>query len=133
MPDSEGDEGVMALEEILLRKDLVRIRGQALRRRVWFRALSRAERAVVDLAITVVKDRIKSLRLAQIATGIVAKVKQSMASQFLRMVRTVGRPLARKISQIAQAWGNPAAPRWAEDHGFIRFLTIMNLNQSTSG
>lgn len=133
MPDSEGDEGVMALEEILLRKDLVRIRGQALRRRVWFRALSRAERAVVDLAITVVKDRIKSLRLAQIATGIVAKVKQSMASQFLRMVRTVGRPLARKISQIAQAWGNQAAPRWAEDHGFIRFLTIMNLNQSTSG
>lgn len=133
MPDSEGDEGVMALEEILLRKDLVRIRGQALRRRVWFRALSRAERAVVDLAITVVKDRIKSLRLAQIATGIVAKVKQSMASQFLRMVRTVGRPLARKISQIAQAWGNRAAHRWAEDHGFIRFLTIMNLNQSTSG
>ncbi len=88
---------------------------------------------MVDLAITVVKDRIKSLRLAQIATGIVAKVRQSMVSQFHRMVRTVGRPLARKISQIAQAWGNPAAPRWAEDHGFIRFLTIMNLNWGTSG
>ncbi len=133
MPDSEGDEAVMALEGMLRRKDLVRIRGQALRRRVWFRALNRAERAVVDLAITVVKDRIKSLRLAQIATGIVAKVRQSMASQFHRMVRTVGRPLARKISQIAQAWGNPAAPRWAEDHGFIRFLTIMSLNWGTSG
>ena len=41
-----------------------------------------------------------------------------------KMVRTVGLPLARKISAIAVGWGNNLASLWSDDLGFARFLVI---------
>ena len=38
----------------LMRADIVRVKTRAVRRGVWFRALTRAERACVDLAVMVV-------------------------------------------------------------------------------
>jgi hypothetical protein len=39
-------------------------------------------------------------------------------------VRTIGLPLARKISEIAVSWGNLLASKWAEDRAFASFLVF---------
>jgi len=36
----------------------------------------------------------------------------------------VGKPIALRLSRIAKSWGYGAAENWAEDEGFIRFLTV---------
>jgi len=95
----------------------------ALRRGVWFRTLSRVERAVIDLTVKCV-DIIKSGKLAKLVTAIVSKLQSAMESTVDRMVRTTGLSLARKISAIAVSWGNHLAHRWADDLGFARFLVV---------
>jgi len=40
----------------------------------------------------------------------------------------VGRPMALRMSRIACFWGNRDAERWAGDEGFIRYLTVVDLN-----
>jgi hypothetical protein len=40
-----------------------------------------------------------------------------------------GRSLAARLSLIAEGWGYRSASRWAEDEGFIRYLTAMELNR----
>lgn len=106
---------------------LAEIRRKAMRRRMWFRVLDRAERAIVSLTIQCVK-RIRSPELAKIVTTIVAKLKQAMKSHVKRLVETAGRSLAQKLSRIAQAWGNKRAILWAEDPDFIQFLAVMQMN-----
>lgn len=54
------------------RQDLVRIKSRALRTRVWFKALSRGERAIVDLAIRCV-EKVRSSILAGAISNIVGK------------------------------------------------------------
>jgi hypothetical protein len=43
-------------------------------------------------------------------------------------LRGWGRPIAEKISMIAQAWGNTSAVKWSVDSAFIRFLEVTYLN-----
>ena len=95
----------------------------ALRRGVWFRTLSRVERAVIDLTVKCV-DIIKSGKLAKLVTAIMSKLQSAMESTVERMVRTTGLSLARKISAIAVSLGNHLAHRWADDLGFARFLVV---------
>jgi hypothetical protein len=100
---------------------LVEARKVAQRRGVWFRVLSRVERGIVDLTVKVV-DCIKSGRLAKVLEAIVEKLQLALENKADRLVRTIGLPLARKISNIAVSWGNLLASKWAEDHTFARFL-----------
>jgi hypothetical protein len=95
----------------------------ALRRRVWFRLLNRVERGIIDLTVRYV-DRIKSVTLAKVVTAIMDKLQFAVESVVDRLVRTVGLPLARKISDIAVSWGNRLASMWADDRGFARFLVV---------
>ena len=102
---------------------LVEVKKLALRRRVWFKSLSRVERGVIDLTVKCV-DSIKSGKLAKVVTAIIDKLQSAMESQVDRMVRTMGLPLARKISNIAVSWGNCLAVRWADDLKFARYLAL---------
>jgi hypothetical protein len=95
----------------------------ALRRRVWFKLLSRVERGIIDLTVRYV-DCIKSVKLAKVVMAIMDKLKIATESIVDRLVRFVGLPLALRISQIAVSWGNHLASKWAEDHAFARFLII---------
>jgi len=106
---------------------LARIRLEAMRRRVWFKVLSNLERGLVDLVIRFV-DRPRSTKLIEVLARIIVKVKMAMMSPVKRLMEHVGRPLARKISAIALRWGNKSAAEWAEDPGFIKYLTIININ-----
>jgi hypothetical protein len=106
---------------------LAKLRVRALRRGVWFRVLTRGERAQMELTMKVVK-RIRSLFLAKVLTNIVEKLLDAMESKVSRLMREVGQPLAQKLSSIAQKWGNSSAVSWTADSGFMRYLTIMYMN-----
>ena len=95
----------------------------ALRRGVWFRSLSRVERGIIDLTVRYI-DSIKSAKLAKVVTAIMEKLQLTMETLADKMVRTVGLPLARKISKLAVSWGNHLAKLWAEDRAFARFLVL---------
>jgi hypothetical protein len=112
---------------LLTRGEIVRIKAKAVRGGVWFRALTRAERACVDLAIMVV-ERVRSRLLGEVLFSVFKKLEETMESQVRRLMREVGDNLAKKMSRIAQAWGNESAVDWAEDSGFIRYLTITYMN-----
>jgi len=87
---------------------LARLRLEAMRRHVWFKALSSLERGLVDFVIKVV-DKPRSLRLIEVLARIIVKVKRAMMSPLRRLMEEVGRPLAKRISAIALRWGNKSA------------------------
>ena len=95
----------------------------ALRRGVWFRVLDRVERGIIDLTVRYVVC-IKSGKLAKVVTAIMEKLQSAAESIVDKLVRTVGLPLARKISDIAVSWGNRLASMWADDRSFAEFLVV---------
>ena len=111
----------------LCRADLIKVRTRAVRRGVWFRALSRVERAEIDLTIRVA-ERVRSFLLARVLDSILRKLFEAMEGRVSRLTREIGMPLARKLSVIARSWGCKSADSWAENPGFIRFLAINYMN-----
>ena len=111
----------------LEKNDLVKIKVKAMRRGLWFRVLSRGERAQVELTMRIVK-RIRSFFLAKVLTRIVEKLLKAMESQVVQLTREVGLALAQKLSGIAQNWGNSSALEWSADLGFRRYLAVMYIN-----
>ena len=95
----------------------------ALRRGVWFKALTRIERGIMDLTVKYV-DNVKSAKLAKVLTAIIEKLQASTESILDKLVRTIGLALTQKISKIAVNWGNRLASMWADDPVFARFLVI---------
>lgn len=92
-------------------------------RRVLDKALRREERAFLDLAVKCL-DKPRSPRLIDLLAKIVVRVKAAVMSPLKRLMGQVGRPLAMRISRLAAGWGYRAAEKWAEDEGFIKFLTV---------
>jgi hypothetical protein len=106
---------------------LARIRLVARRRGVWFKALSGIDRVLLDLSLKVTRT-IKSPVLMEALMTIVGKLHDALESGVERQMRSIGIPLAQKISMIALKWGTEAAREWTRDTGFIRYLTIMKIN-----
>ncbi len=75
-------------------------------------------------------EKVRSLVLARSLTCVVEKLMEAMESGVARLTRTVGRRLARRLSEIAQGWGNRSARVWAFDLGFVRYLAVMQKNLS---
>jgi len=111
----------------LTRSEMIRIRARAIRRGIWFRVLTKVERACIDLVIKVV-ERVRSRLLQKVLSSILKKLEEAMESQVWRLMREIGDKLAQKLSQIAQKWGNKTATKWAQDLGFIQYLTITQIN-----
>jgi hypothetical protein len=120
--DSEGD--------FLSVGTLASVKKIALRRRVWFKCLSRVERGVIDLTVRCV-DVIKSKTLAKVVTAIMEKLQFAMESMADRLVRTIGLALTRKISSIAVGWGVSSASKWADDPAFARYLAFSSVNDTS--
>jgi hypothetical protein len=105
-------------------KILAETKKAALRRGVWFKTLNRVERGIIDLTVRYV-DNIKSLKLAKLVTAIIEKLQTTIENTANKLARTVGLPLARKISNIAVSWGNLSAFAWAEDLAFAKYLALL--------
>ena len=101
----------------------MRARARALRQRIWFKALSRVERGILDLTIRCV-ERVRSRVLDRIVSDIVAKILKTLKPSFLETAMRLGREIADEVCGIALKWGNMSASMWKHDLGFIRFLGI---------
>jgi len=110
----------------LTREALAKFKLKAVRRGCWFRDLKQSERSLLDLTIRVV-ERVRSFSLANLVSRIVGKLCEAMESRIYRLVRSEGREMAKRLSEIGLAWGCKSAWSWAEDCGFMQFLVVSNL------
>jgi hypothetical protein len=107
---------------------LVKLKLKAMRAGVWFRALPRIDRVLVDLTIKVTSN-VRSVTLAKCILSITRKLEGLLESKLVRAIREIGFSLACKLSLFAQKWGNILAKSWVSDMRFARFLAVMNLNE----
>ncbi|MDH5483247.1 MAG: hypothetical protein OEY22_10305 [Candidatus Bathyarchaeota archaeon] len=106
---------------------MLKLKLKALRRGVWFKALSRIDRALFNLTIKIVHG-VRSFALAKTVFTVVRKLEDALENRFLNTIKEAGFLLARKLSFFAQKWGNDSARAWAFDKSFVKFLAIMHLN-----
>ena len=111
----------------LNKKQLLNLKTKAMRSGVWFKALQRIDRVLLDLTIKVV-DNIRSAKLAKSILVITRKLENAMQSSFSSHLREIGLPLAQKIAFTAQKLGNISAGDWAFDSSFVTFLAVMQIN-----
>jgi len=109
------------------RQDLAKIKSRAMRTKVWFRALSRVERAILNLTIRCV-ERVQSRVLAGTISVIINKILQSLEEAFLQRAERIGRSIAETLCEICEKWGNKASLSWRRDKSFITFLGVTALN-----
>jgi hypothetical protein len=112
----------------LNKTQLIKLRLKAVRAGVWFKALPRIDRALVDLTIKVASS-VRSTTLARNILAVTRKLEGLLESSLLRAFRGVAHQLAYKLSLAAQKWGNTAAKNWASDMSFIKFLAVMHINE----
>src|SRR3972149_12109852 len=105
----------------LNKTQLIKLRLKAMRAGVWFRALPRIDRALVDLTIKVASN-IRSFTLAKNLLAVIRKLEGLLESSLSRALREVGLPLAQKLSLVAQKWGHTSAEIWSSESSFIHFL-----------
>mgnify|MGYP000751770940 FL=1 len=103
--------------------ELALLKRRALRKGVWFRALSRVERSIYDLTMKTVST-IRSKRLLRVIRAIVDKLRESLKSPVSVLTRTVGRQLVLTLAQVALSWGHLKAREWCLDEQFARYLAI---------
>jgi len=109
------------------RKFLRRWWSKALRGRVLFTALDKSDRDYLYLAMKYF-DEIRNSAVGTIIVKILAKLKEALKSPFVRRMETYGTEKARSISKIAVEWGHSTAGGWANEVGFIRYLTALDFN-----
>jgi len=107
-------------------RNLAEIKLRAIRTKVWFKALFRIERAIVDLTIRCV-EKVQSSTLRNALTSILLKIYGALSEVFLVKAQRLGTQLAWELSIIAQKWGNKAAPDWVKDKNFIMYLGASSL------
>jgi hypothetical protein len=110
------------------RIQLTKLKFKAMRAGVWFKALPRIDRVLFDLTIKVAAN-VRSVTLAKSINTVVDKLEEFLQSKIQKSVKTIGRPLAEKLSLTAQSWGNASAKNWVTDLSFPFFLTIMHINR----
>jgi hypothetical protein len=115
----------------LNKTQLIKLKLRAIRAGVWFKALPRIDRALVDLTIKVASS-VRSTTLAKNILAVTRKLEGLLESSLLRAFRGTAHQLAQKLSIVAQKWGNTSAKLWASDVSFIRFLAAMHINEPKS-
>jgi hypothetical protein len=110
------------------KNQLIKLRLKAKRAGVWFRALPRIDRVLVDLTIRVAIS-VRSATLARNILAVTKKLDGLLESSLLRAFRGIALKLAQKLSTIAQKWGNTSAKSWASNVSFVTFLAVMHINE----
>jgi hypothetical protein len=113
----------------LNKAQLVKLRLKAMRSGAWFKALRKIDRALIDLTIKVARHNVRSIVLAKNILAIIEKLEGHLETGLSRVMREVGLPLAKKVSALAQKWGNSSAKGWSSEPAFIRFLAVSRINE----
>ena len=116
------------------RKFLSKLKQKSIRsNNSWYRVLSLDKRRFIDAVIQTV-DKIRSSLLLKLLTGLATKLLsaiggiRTLIDNLPYGMQNFGHPLAQRISIIATKWGNNLAAKWANDEGFIRYLTVIDMN-----
>src|SRR3989441_12484412 len=104
----------------ITREILVGLKIRGLRMRVWFWALDRMERGLVDLTIRWV-DKVRSGRMTETLMRILEKLRQALQTGMGRILGR-GRILATRASSLAVGWGNGSAFYWRFEQAFCNAL-----------
>lgn len=107
---------------------LVGVRRKALRRKVWYSALDRVERAILSLTSQIV-DRVESRVLEVVIVKILEKLMDVMKNAFTRHMESYGFKRVVQLVGQAKAMGCERALEWLHDTSFIRYLTFIDINQ----
>ena len=110
-------------EGIITRGVLLSVKRKALRAGVYFRAISRLERALLECAIRVVKI-VWSDTLAKLLMRIILKLLQAAGQIPLALAEYMGAKMARQTAKIAQKWGYKEAKSWEYDINFMRYQAL---------
>jgi hypothetical protein len=109
------------------REDVVKLKTLAVRRGLWFKALSALERTLVDLTIRVV-ERVRSPTLREALRFTASKIVNAFkARSFRKRAIVIGRFSLRAV-HIAGRLGNKSASKWAKDLSFVMYLGVSWLN-----
>ena len=108
---------------------LVKLKLKAMRFGVWFKALRRIDRVLIDLTIKVARYTVRSVALVKSIRAVMEKLEGLLESGLSRVIREVGFPLAQKVSSLAQKWGNTSANEWSSDSSFVSFLVVLSINE----
>src|SRR2546426_7079271 len=125
---SSGNQAVPGcfLRELLkgpiTREVLIGLKTRGLRRRLWYWALDRMERGLVDLTIRWV-DKVRSRRMTETLMRILEKLAQALETGMGRVLGR-GRVQAARASELAVGWGNGSAFYWRLGKGFLRTLVV---------
>src|SRR2546427_10229319 len=119
VPDSFSKK---LLERPITREVLIGIKTRGLRRRVWYGALDRMGRGLVDLTIRWV-DKVRSGRMTETLLRILAKLAQALETGMGRVLGR-GRKLAARASELAVGWGNSQAYAWRYDDSYALALGL---------
>lgn len=116
------------------RQFLLKLKQKSLRsNNAWFKVLSLDKRRFIDAVIQTV-DRIQSSLLLKLMAELAEKLLcaiggiPALIGNIPYGMINYGLPLAKRISTLAQNWGNQLAKEWANDEGFIRYLTVLDVN-----
>lgn len=107
--------------------ELVKLKKRAMRSGVWFRALRRIDRVLIDLTIKVACI-VRSIKLVKSLVTLARKLEGIKVCSLSRAVREVCLPLAQKLSLLAQKLGNISAKGWVYAFSFVNFLAAMHIN-----
>ncbi|MFQ5940556.1 MAG: hypothetical protein ACE5KA_02510 [Nitrososphaerales archaeon] len=100
------------------------MRARALRKGVWFGALTQQERVLTGLIRKNVKI-VKNAMLATVIARIMGKLIYAIKNSFFDKIEKLGRPIARAMAIGAYSCGNKDALNWMEDLNYIRYLGLM--------
>jgi len=110
------------VEAPITREVLGGLKTRGLRRRLWYSALSRMERGLVDLTIRWV-DKVRSGRMTETLLRILVKLALALETGMGRVLGR-GRVLAIRASELAVGWGNSQAYAWRYDDSYALALGL---------
>ena len=119
----DAEEGCLTAKE-----ELLRARRKSLRKGVWFQALTRAERGIIDLTLKYV-DRVRSKILNAVLRKILRKLSYAVDHFFTWRLELIGRPIAEMQSRAAVALGLKSAEKWSNDRPYIQLLGLHQLGR----
>jgi hypothetical protein len=107
---------------------LIEVRRNALRKRVWFRALDSVERGILSISAEII-DEVKSEVLNTQLVKIIAKLRDVLKSGFVRHLERYGMERMRVIQSQAYSFGYCGVKELSRDINFVRYLVFLDYNQ----
>jgi hypothetical protein len=109
------------------RRELIGLRARAIRKRIWFKILDDGERALINCTIAVVKERVKSSRLARLLRFVVEKLTDA-APRFSELAIRIGRALIKRWMESSAPWYANLLREASEDPNFVFLQGVSYLN-----